>query len=696
MFRRDTRRTSAIFTLISLALASGCAGEDDLYESVESLTTITPPGGYARLIGQASGELPPVEMIQAFEVTEGIPSDVLEDVASVRAGDPLMDASPVTATDTAVEASRLLAPSTPLRIVVALPDVGAEFGRLQSAPDLERAILISERQESIRAEQDAVEARLASRGATGITRFWIANSLAATVPAGYVAEIATWPEISEVYLDGTEGGGGLAYSGVEGRNGMLTPAFHSSGYKGETRGRAGGVQLLAIIEWHDEGCVPAGTTCNWLARTHVGWDDFVSGPRRIRNVYDCRSGTCSASRANATTDTHGTHAAWAALGSIEQGQDPGFAGSNTTEQTRRSAQAPEAEFYYYVIDGCSELSAAIQHAVSLGVDVANYSGWVDSQTCGPASRNCGGINDAIRNATDAGLLFAACGGNSGHASGCTLWYPGWRTDALAVTHLDTTDASTSYGETTLYSNASRGGMPIRTWLNQGIVNPALGLVAPGEWSYNFTTAPSGYNTSGFIWGCSFAAPAVAGAAALMREALNAAGHPANNARALMTNLFLLGDGWDFDAGSQTSIYVSDASGYGRVRLHRPYALQSPWGWGTTWFTIQNGQTVSWTVGDANAESALVSQWKWAFTWFESNLDGVADIVISVVDTCPAGGGEALVLRDYSTSLRKRIRLSQSLISGKCLTMRAYGLSVPTGGRVVYSADYFHAGDPSTH
>ena len=47
-------------------------------------------------------------------------------------------------------------------------------------------------------------------------------------------------------------------------------------------------------------------------------------------------------------------------------------------------------------------------------------------------------------------------------------------------------------------------------------------------------------------------------------------------------------------------------------------------------------------------------------------------------------------------LRKRIRLTQPSIGGKCLVMRARALETPPAGTRVYSADYFHSGDNTLH
>lgn len=74
---------------------------------------------------------------------------------------------------------------------------------------------------------------------------------------------------------------------------------------------------------------------------------------------------------------------------------------------------------------------------------------------------------------------------------------------------------------------------------------------------------------------------------------------------------------------------------------------------------------------------------------------MADIDFYVYDTCPPGGGEKLVAADVSDDLRMRMNLQQGKISGRCLEMRAYARYVPSV-TYLWSADYFHSGDPLYH
>jgi hypothetical protein len=115
---------------------------------------------------------------------------------------------------------------------------------------------------------------------------------------------------------------------------------------------------------------------------------------------------------------------------------------------------------------------------------------------------------------------------------------------------------------------------------------------------------------------------------------------------------------------------------------------SAWGWGWRAVTITNGQEVRWTANNGNRMSYNTAFWHWAVVWTEADMNNIADIDIRVVDTCPPGGGEVTLQSQSDRDLRNRITLLGQESWGRCLTMVAYGYSVPPGGRVIYSADHF--------
>lgn len=382
---------------------------------------------------------------------------------------------------------------------------------------------------------------------------------------------------------------------------------------------------------------------------------------------------------------------------------PGWAGLRHREHCRpapaQRLHAGETQLHYYFAGSSSDgVKRAIDAAAADGVDVINMSLWVASQSCA-TTIDPSGINAALSGALNAGAMPSSCAGNSG-GSGCTIWYPAVRTETRSVNALQSDNETAAYGNLGIASFASRGTMPIRRFDGLEVTAPGVDLVAPGIFTLSFTGGTNTYqDPTSSIQGCSFATPVVTAAAGLLRNAFGRMGWTTTDAKALMVNMLVMGDGFDADnPGTELRNTISNRSGTGRLRLQRAQSdsMAGPWGWGWRAFTINEGETVRWTVWDAGPEPAEVRQWKWAVTWSEPDMNNVADIDFSVIDTCPPGGGEATITGDAGYGLRSRFNLLQGDISGRCLVMEARGFRVPAGGRVVYSADYFHSGDPATH
>jgi hypothetical protein len=649
-------------------------------------------------VWQASTDAPMGPVDRQFRVHDGIPADVLARVRDARARVPSpAPPEPSDVGNPLAEAARR-PPGELMRIVVELEEIVLDGDAFQRANDLARAELVAARRRTINAAQASATRELQALGAEDPDPMWLTNQVALTVPARLVAAIAHRPDVVSVSLDSTEGGGG-SYHGEDIKDATRTDNLIGAGFLGQLGSRSGGAQRIGFIDWQTDETRTCTGNCNWPGRTHVGWRDSVNGPSRLIAIDDCRSGTCWASTNGATTLTHATLVAWVALGSIEQGQDTNFPGTNTLDQRRRSGQAREAQGYYYMVNSCSTTAKAVQKAVADGVDVLNISMWVGTQNCANAATyDCGGLNAQLRAAVDAGVLVVGIADNNGGTTQCTLSYPGWRPDVLTVGGV-ATEPYLDYSSALRHPQSSFGAMPIKLWTGQSQTAAGVDLMAPYDVSLYFTTPPASYGAwTAWFGGTSYAAPAVAGGAALLREVFESTSWGgATDARILQVEMLLLGDRL-FGSSWPGTWGLSAQTGYGRLRMHWPDSadLTAPWGWGDRTVSITNQQGVSWTVGNSYPESSAITDWKWAFTWKETNLDKVADIVIEVVDTCPAGGGEQLIMADYSFDFRKALRLEASQIRGKCLEMRAYGMSVPSAGRTAYSADYFHSGDRSIH
>jgi hypothetical protein len=120
-------------------------------------------------------------------------------------------------------------------------------------------------------------------------------------------------------------------------------------------------------------------------------------------------------------------------------------------------------------------------------------------------------------------------------------------------------------------------------------------------------------------------------------------------------------------------------------------LTYPWAFGCHKDTLTTaGQVKSYGVW-GNPQSSAVTTWKTALTWRETNLDDVADIILRVRNTCPSVD----VASDVSWDVRKRIRLGQSSITGKCLVYDVTAVYLPQS-RTFTVCDYLQSGSASDH
>jgi hypothetical protein len=706
----------------ALALVAGCSADDRAgslsgVQAIEAETTL--PGEF---IGAVTGTQQPdgsvVRMLEATEPASGRRAPAHQyrySPGPLPSRGPRSSGAGVAATDdsssfgAALQAAAALPSDADVQITIALEEPAFDFARLANPSDAMRQQAIDERRALLEQAQSESVARLQGIGAREIEHFWLANLVKATVKAGDVAAIRSWPGVRGISTNGRLEE--EAYDGALVRSGTLTENFLRNGFKGEhpTNGR------LRIGQIERRSRDPN----NYLARSHVSFVDRPGGASRVREVYDCNTCTgwfigciswgCVPTTAPPGSATHGTAVASIMLGSIEEGQDSAFQGSGTLDQRRRSGIATGADLFYYAATDCDAVSRALQRAVQDGVSVVNMSLGLGDQPNTGCDRgfNCGGLNEAIRSATNAGVVIVKSAGNDGNGSfmdGCSLTYPAQRPEVLTVGGLDTLRESTSYTSLNLYGPTSSGPIPVQySGYNGTDTIAGVALVAPAVRQFEATDAPRSYNLTYLTEGTSFATAVVSGATVLLRDFFNRGFAPNTEARAVLTNMLLMGDTWDRFVGKRRT-GVSQRSGFGRLRMHYPsnLDLMAPWGWGWRAFNAGVG-THTWTVWDAGPESPSTRQWKWATAYFPDDLNNIRfDYIIEAWDACPPGGTPELVARDDSFDLRKRIHLQQNEIcvpgrpQCRCLEMRLQVLMAPSGGGAFYSADYFHGGDPALH
>jgi hypothetical protein len=164
---------------------------------------------------------------------------------------------------------------------------------------------------------------------------------------------------------------------------------------------------------------------------------------------------------------------------------------------------------------------------------------------------------------------------------------------------------------------------------------------------------------------------------------------------------MMGDGYNADSGTIATSGMSSLSGAGRLKNHFMDGadLTAPWAWGChkqtfTCPPIGPCPQLMFTYGVAfSPHPAAITTWKAALTWKEPYLDNAARIVIRVRNTCPAQN----VVADNSADIRKRVKLSQSSISGKCLVYDVIATYMPiSSSRTFTVCDYLQSGNAGDH
>lgn len=577
-----------------------------------------------------------------------------------------------------------LDPEQKITVTLELTDTGEALAGLRTAPEGDRAKVIEARKLEVRATQDSVAAAVSAIGGTVGMRFWLVNQLQVTLPAGRLASIAKAPFVIAAHSEFKARATAAAlsgYSGLEARTALLTDRFISDGRTAIRGSRYdGGRVRIGLFE-------PMTTSSGAnVVNDHIGFKTSASGPTRLYRRYVCNPTCTIESAPSPQVATHATAVAGVLAGSIENGQDPVFPSAPATIQ--HSGQAQQAIVYYYRFDTASGMKSALEWAVADGVDIVNFSAgfpYAPDPACNPGL-NADGLNEAIRNTYDQGVLIFQAAGNNGYSgSVCNMWYPAWRPEVLAVNGLNTESSDVNYASSTLSAvAAARGWAPMQLNIGASVARAGIYAAAPGVATLAYRDAPINY-TTGSSTGSSFASPMAAGAAALLRNALYDHGW-GTDGRYLFAHMLLQADGFDQISGTQKSTAFSNLTGAGRMRMHFPASasLVGPWLWEQRTFWLNPGQVVTFPLASGGAVPAGVRQWKWASYWNEANLNAVSDVDVQVWDTCT----NTQLASQFDFDLRNRVDLRDSQIAGRCIEMRviAYSLTAPL---FIWSADFYH-------
>lgn len=611
------------------------------------------------------------------------------------------------------------------------------------------------------AAQEPLRNWLAQNGGSQIVRSWLINALSAEVPASLVPQIVARPDVSTV--SGAERrkfilpSAPIAYSGKELNQAVRADKLRAAGLTGisatGTRIRLGDIEGA---NWP-----PIALSGNWPQTSHPGWNTWNTTPITSRLIVkDCR-GTdggfiqndgsayvpdggilCPLADAaltesqdpNLSHEGHGATATWIMGGSIEHGQDP--AQPDAAFQIAHSGIAPESNVYYYGSPNHITDISAIETAVQDHIDVLQYELTDYSNICVALPDRDPIFSMALQRALDGGVVVMSAAGDfgAGFLNGeggadqehCRLGYPAMRPETLSVNGVSTSNDGLdlpAYANTSISNDSDHGGVAVGAFPSGSISLPGIDFVAPENTLGRFAWLPDGglgYSDDTFSGGTSFSTPVVTAGVGLLRQALSQYSD-ISNAREMMANALLLGDGWDATCSTcatPMTLGRSPLSGVGRFAVRWPgrQDLAAPFQWSWRAGQLGPGIDVHWPVfptnPGGNVPAQLPSQfteWKWAAVQTPRDLNQVPLLEFRVEDNCsgdPAGG--TLITHTTSYDVRSLIRLKPSDVAGKCPDMRVKWINAsssynagpgqPNGVVTVYSADFFHSGpvvDPST-
>lgn len=330
----------------------------------------------------------------------------------------------------------------------------------------------------LRAGQEDVEQAVRRHGATNVRRFTALNALAATAPQEAIEELAARPDVAEIALDEK-----LSAHLVVSAPTLGAPTFWSAGITG-----AG--QAAAVLDTGVKTNHPAFAGMNLVSQV------FLDAGK---------NDSCFDDNANSAEDLvgHGTHVA----GIIASRGVPGWSSYFGVARGLGTLYNLKVGWKDKCSGSATSISSDVLAALNWlvqqapGTKALNYSfGSSTSSDDGFLARMFDHFSDAYD------LTASVAAGNDGPASG-TVNSPGIAYNILSVAAMNT-GGTTSRGDDVIAGFSSRGPT------SGGRSKPDLAAPgAPGIYSAD-------YQSNGFIpkQGTSMAAPHMAGAAALLRQA----------------------------------------------------------------------------------------------------------------------------------------------------------------------------------
>ncbi len=406
---------------------------------------------------------------------------------------------------------------------------------------------------------------------------------------------------------------------------------------------------------------------------HLGFVDSSSAGSspRIRGRYDCDSNSCDFFSDFGSPGDHATGVGAILFGDLRDGQDPTI--TDSLERKQKSGLAGEARGYVYAANYTTDgLREAYDHLLgrTYTPHVVNQSN--GSETDDPTCMGDTALSKDVNDLFEEGLLVIKAAGNTpGSSTNCTVSSPGSAIGSFTVgSHGETTFGGDSNDVKTdpISSYSAMGGVSASQGVNRSIID----VTAYGCREDLFDTS-GGYTYSGC--GTSFSAPAVSGAALdHIDQYKNNTSDLIDNPGILFSHLLLMGDR-EGQSGNLSSGYDS-LWGAGRLKMRKLDAdgMDSPYGWGTGYTCVDDGQTVVIDINNGNAISSDADDFKAVIYWYDPrHEDGksVSDLDLRLKTT---GGTTLRSSIDYYDN---KERVYYSAIGGQTVQLEIDGWDVKT-------------------
>lgn len=560
--------------------------------------------------------------------------------------------------------------------------------------DAERLAAVEERRAELRPSQDAFARHVQNLRGRVLSRDWLVNQVTVRIGVREAVRAADLPGVVALSINRQTapladqdlcgvalGGNNIGIDGNSYRTGNRETLL-AAAYNGDSGGRGGGRVRIAIIGEAD-----------FLERNHLAFR-FTSQADRIIVSKACDDTSCVTSTPSVVSGWHGNAVAHWAAGSVENGQDGNCTPASKLARSGSGSYGTQILFYVST-GGCVSTKLALQDAVANNADIVNMSFHVSDEedlTCSPTF-DCGGMNAAIRTATNSGVLMVGGASNSGQLPGCNaqccMGWPARRPEVLTVGGVDTTNRLADYNATSRALPSPLGGVIMN--MHTGTTGIDSGMDLMGPYFVNFTGAePTNWyanSANTMAPGTSFSGPAIAGAAASILDGFRSIGWTMN-ARTLRLNLLMMGDA-AIGGGSNNDGLSGISDGWGAGRLHAVVPSSgwatAPYWWAQSPFTLNPGVTAYGCVNGCNPMPSSVRQYNWVLFFEDADFNDVPLINIAVIDYSTG----AVIRQDTRSSMTKRIQLRDSEIWGRRLQLRVTPVSM--GSSVsVYSGDFYHS------